>query len=100
MALPLARSHHLPLGRAAVVLVVMLAVAAGLLPLVVPGSLFGRDAGPFAAGVIVGGSLVAPAVGRVRGLAIARYGRTISAGSTVPRTGVAYRGERGRIVYR
>ena len=52
----------------------MLAVAAGLLPLVVPGGLFERDASRLAAGVIFVASLVALAVGRVPGLAIDRAG--------------------------
>jgi len=64
----------LRLGRATVVIVVMLAVAAGLLPLVVPGGLFERDASRLAAGVIFVASLVALAVGRVPGLAIDRAG--------------------------
>jgi Na+/H+ antiporter NhaD/arsenite permease-like protein len=57
-----------------VVIVVMLAVAAGLLPLAVPGTVFERDAARLAAGVIFAASLVALAVGRVPGLAIDRAG--------------------------
>ena len=45
-----------------------------MLPLVVPGSVFERDAGRLAAGVIFAASLVALAVGRVPGLAIDRAG--------------------------
>ena len=50
--------------------VVLLSVAAGVLPLVVPGTLFERDAGRFAAAVIFAASLISLAVGRVPGLAI------------------------------
>ena len=62
------------LGPVAVLIVVLLAVAAGLLPLVVPGTLFERDAGRLAAAVIFAASYVAMAVGRVPGLAIDRAG--------------------------
>jgi Na+/H+ antiporter NhaD/arsenite permease-like protein len=62
------------LGPAAVLIVVLLAVAAGLLPLVVPGTLFERDAGRLAAAMIFAASYVALAIGRVPGLAIDRAG--------------------------
>jgi Na+/H+ antiporter NhaD/arsenite permease-like protein len=62
------------LGSAAVLIVVLLAVAAGLLPLVVPGTLLERDARRLAAAVIFTASYVALAVGRVPGLAIDRAG--------------------------
>ena len=61
-------------GPAAVLIVVLLAVAAGLLPLVVPGTLFERDAGRLAAAVIFAASYVALAIGLVPGLAIDRAG--------------------------
>ncbi len=61
-------------GPAVVLIVVLLAVAAGLLPLVVPGTLFERDAGGLAAAVIFAASYAALAVGRVPGLAIDRAG--------------------------
>jgi hypothetical protein len=52
-AAPRVRSQrNLRLGRATVVIVVMLAVAAGLLPLAAPGTVFERNAGRLAAGVI------------------------------------------------
>jgi hypothetical protein len=62
------------LGPAAVLIVVLLAVAAGLLPLVIPDTLFERDAGRLAAAVIFAASYVALAIGRVPGLAIDRAG--------------------------
>jgi Na+/H+ antiporter NhaD/arsenite permease-like protein len=61
-------------GPAAVLIVVLLAVAAGLLPLVIPDTLFERDAGRLAAAVIFAASYVALAIGRVPGLAIDRAG--------------------------
>jgi Na+/H+ antiporter NhaD/arsenite permease-like protein len=57
-----------------VLVVVTLAVAAGLLPLVVPGSIFERNADRLAAAVIFAASYVALAIGRVPGLAIDRAG--------------------------
>jgi len=52
-ATPPAPSRRLlRLGRASVLIVVLLAVAAGLLPLVVPGGLFAREGGRLAAAVI------------------------------------------------
>jgi Na+/H+ antiporter NhaD/arsenite permease-like protein len=57
-----------------VLIVVALAVAAGLLPLVVPGTIFERNADRLAAAVIFAASYVALAIGRVPGLAIDRAG--------------------------
>ena len=75
VAAPPAQSRRgVKLGPAAVLIVVLLAVAAGLLPLVVPGTLFERGAGCLAAAVIFVASYVALAVGRVPGLAIDRTG--------------------------
>jgi Na+/H+ antiporter NhaD/arsenite permease-like protein len=54
--------------------VVLLAVAAGLLPLVVPGTIFERNADRLAAAVVFAASYVALAIGRVPGLAIDRAG--------------------------
>src|SRR6516164_2853643 len=72
-ATPRAQSRRaLRLGRATVMVVVLIAVAAGLLPLVVPGGLLAREGGRLAAAVILVTSLIALAVGRVPGLAIAR----------------------------
>ena len=69
-AAPAQSQRLLRLGRTVVLVVVLLSVAAGLLPLVVPGTLFERDAGRFAAAVIFAASLISLAVGRVPGLAI------------------------------
>jgi Na+/H+ antiporter NhaD/arsenite permease-like protein len=75
VAVPPAQSRRaVRLGPAAVLIVVLLAVMAGLLPLVVPGTLFERDAGRLAAAVIFTASYVALAIGRVPGLAIDRAG--------------------------
>ena len=63
---------------AVVAIVVLLAVAAGLLPLVIPGTFFECDAGVLAAAVIFAASYVALAVGRVPGLAIDARGRAFS----------------------
>ncbi len=71
--LPQSRSA-IRFARAAVLIVVLLAVAAGLLPLVAPGTLFERDAGPLAAAMILAASYLALAIGRVPGLAIDRAG--------------------------
>jgi di/tricarboxylate transporter len=62
------------LGRATVLTVVVLAVAAGLLLPVVPGTLLARESSRLAAAVIFAASLVALAIGRVPGLAIDRAG--------------------------
>lgn len=62
------------LGPTAVLIVMLLAVAAGLLPLVIPDTLFERDAVRLAAAVIFAASYVALAIGRVPGLAIDRAG--------------------------
>jgi Na+/H+ antiporter NhaD/arsenite permease-like protein len=73
-AAPAQSQRLLRLGRTVALVVVLLAVAAGLLPLMIPGTLFERDAGRFAAAVIFAASLIALAVGRVPGLAIDRAG--------------------------
>jgi Na+/H+ antiporter NhaD/arsenite permease-like protein len=64
----------LRLGRTAVVIVVLLAVVAGLLPLMIPGTVFEHDASRLATAVIFAASYLALAVGRVPGLAIDRAG--------------------------
>jgi Na+/H+ antiporter NhaD/arsenite permease-like protein len=55
-------------------LVVLCALAATLLPRIVPGTLAGRDATPVAAGAVFAGSYLALAVGRIPFLAIDRAG--------------------------
>jgi hypothetical protein len=73
--MPPAHSRRvLRVGRTAVLIVVLLALVAGLLPLVVPGTLVERDAGRLAAAVIFATSLIALAIGRIPGLAIDRAG--------------------------
>jgi Na+/H+ antiporter NhaD/arsenite permease-like protein len=81
------------LGPVAVLIVVLLAVAAGLLPLVVPGTLFERDAGRLAAAVIFAASYVAMAVGRVPGLAIDRAGVALVGASLMVASGALPLGE-------
>jgi Na+/H+ antiporter NhaD/arsenite permease-like protein len=61
-------------ARVAVLIVVLLAVAAGLLQLVAPGTLLERDAGPLAVAVVFAASYLALAIGRIPGLAIDRAG--------------------------
>ena len=73
LARPAQSPRAVRLGPVAV-LIVVLAVAVGLLPLVVPGTLFERDAGRLAAAVIFTASYIALAVGRIRGVAIDRAG--------------------------
>ena len=63
-----------PLAPAVVLLVVGLAVAAGLASVMLPGTLIEREAAQLSAGVIFAASYVALAVGRVPGLAIDRAG--------------------------
>jgi Na+/H+ antiporter NhaD/arsenite permease-like protein len=88
MAVPSARSRRaLRLGPVAVLIVVLLAVAAGLLPLVVPGTLFGRDAGRLAAAVTFAASYVALALGRVPGLAVDRAGVALVGASLMVASG-------------
>ena len=70
-----------------VAIVVLLAVAAGLLPLVLPGTFFERDAGALAAAVIFAASYVALAVGRVPGLAIDRAGVALVGASLMVASG-------------
>src|SRR5437868_6030512 len=62
------------LGPAAVAVVVLLAVGAGLSSFLIPGTLFERDAGSLAAAVIFAASYLALAIGRIPGLAIDRAG--------------------------
>jgi Na+/H+ antiporter NhaD/arsenite permease-like protein len=57
-----------------VLVVVALALAAGLLPLIVPGTIVERDLDRLAAAVIFAASYVALAIGRIPGLAIDRAG--------------------------
>src|SRR5215471_18863727 len=66
--------HAVRLGPTAVFIVVVLALAAGLLSLVIPGTLLERDAGRFAVAVIFAASYIALAIGRIPGLAIDRAG--------------------------
>jgi Na+/H+ antiporter NhaD/arsenite permease-like protein len=66
---------------------VLLAVMTGLLSLVVPGTLFERDAGRLAAAVTFAASYVALAVGRVPGLAIDRAGVALVGASLMVASG-------------
>jgi Na+/H+ antiporter NhaD/arsenite permease-like protein len=79
--------HAVRPGPAAVLIVVLLAVAAGLLPLFVPGTLFERDAGRLAAAVIFAASYVALAIGRIPGLAIDRAGVALVGASLMVASG-------------
>jgi hypothetical protein len=72
-----------------VLIVVLLAVVAGLLLLVVPGTLFERDVGRLAA-VIFAASYVALAIGRVPGLAIDRAGVALVGASLIVACGAAW----------
>src|SRR3984893_15582746 len=56
------------------VTIVLLALAGGLAPSLLPGTLVGRDAGWVAAAAVFAASYLALAVGRVPGLAIDRAG--------------------------
>src|SRR2546429_171349 len=58
------------LGPAAVAVVVLLAVGAGLSSFLIPGTLVEHDAGRLAAGVIFAASYLALAIGHIPGLAI------------------------------
>ena len=88
MAVPSARTRRaVRLGPVAVLIVVLLAVAAGLLPLVVPGTLFERDTGRLAAAVIFAASYVALAAGGVPGLAIDRAGVALVGASLMVASG-------------
>src|SRR5262245_59186488 len=62
------------LSRVLAVAIVLLALAGGLAPTLLPGTLFERDAGRVATAVIFAASYAALAVGRVPGLAIDRAG--------------------------
>src|SRR5438132_11316310 len=62
------------LSVASAVTIVLLALAGGLAPSLLPGTLAGRDAPSIAAGAIFAASYLALAVGRVPGLAIDRAG--------------------------
>jgi Na+/H+ antiporter NhaD/arsenite permease-like protein len=62
------------LGVVLTVAIVLLALAGGLAPVLLPDTLFERDASRFATAVIFAASYVALAVGRVPGLAIDRAG--------------------------
>ncbi len=87
LARPTQSPRAIRLGPVAVLIVVLLAVAAGLLPLVVPGTLFERDAGRLAAAVIFTASYIALAVGRVPGLAIDRAGVALVGASLMVASG-------------
>jgi len=87
-AVPPAQSRRgVRLGPVAVLIVVLLAVMTGLLSLVVPGTLFERDAGRLAAAVTFAASYVALAVGRVPGLAIDRAGVALVGASLMVASG-------------
>src|SRR5882724_7051677 len=62
------------LGVVLAVTIVLLALAGGLAPSLLPGTSVGRDAGWIAAGAVFAASYLALAVGRVPGLAIDRAG--------------------------
>jgi Na+/H+ antiporter NhaD/arsenite permease-like protein len=86
--MPPAQSRRvLRVGRTAVLIVVLLALVAGLLPLVVPGTLVERDAGRLAAAVIFATSLIALAIGRIPGLAIDRAGVALVGASLMVASG-------------
>jgi Na+/H+ antiporter NhaD/arsenite permease-like protein len=76
------------LAPAVVLLVVGLAVAAGLASFMLPGTLLEREAAQLAAGVIFAASYVALAIGRVPGLAIDRAGVALVGGSLMVAGGV------------
>ena len=87
-AVPPAQSRRgVRLGPVAVLIVVLLAVMTGLLSLVVPGTLFERDAGRLAAAVTFAASYVALAFGRVPGLAIDRAGVALVGASLMVASG-------------
>jgi len=87
-AVPPAQSRRaVRLGPVAVLIVVLLAVMTGLLSLVMPGTLFERDAGRLAAAVTFAASYVALAVGRVPGLAIDRAGVALVGASLMVASG-------------
>jgi Na+/H+ antiporter NhaD/arsenite permease-like protein len=71
---PTGRRRPAILGRSLAAAIVLLAVAAGLAPLLLPGTLIGRDAGPVAAAAVFVASYLALAIGRVPGLAVDRAG--------------------------
>jgi di/tricarboxylate transporter len=68
------RRRLAPLGVVSAVTIVLLALAGGLGPSLLPGTLVGRDARWVAAAVVFAASYLALAVGRVPGLAIDRAG--------------------------
>src|SRR5712675_3134402 len=68
------RRRSATLGVVFAVTIVLLALAGGLAPSLVPGTLVGRDAQSVAAAAIFASSYLALAVGRVPGLAIDRAG--------------------------
>src|SRR6266851_8217861 len=68
------RRHSVTLSVVSTVTIVLLALAGGLVPLLLPGTLAGRDAPSVAAVAIFAASYLALAVGRVPGLAIDRAG--------------------------
>ena len=86
-AVPVRSRRAVRLGPVAVLIVVLLAVAAGLVPLVVPGTLLEQDAGRLAAAVIFAASYVALAIGRVPGLAIDRAGVALVGASLMVASG-------------
>jgi hypothetical protein len=87
-ALP-SQSRRARLRPGVVLIVVLLAVVAGLLLLVVPGTLVERDVGSLAA-VIFAASYVALAIGRVPGLAIDRPGVALVGASLIVACGAAW----------
>src|SRR6266852_1811743 len=68
------RRHSVTLSVVFTVTVVLLALAGGLVPLLLPGTLAGRDAPSVAAAAIFAASYLALAIGRIPGLAIDRAG--------------------------
>jgi len=71
---PTGRRRPAILGRSLATAIVLLAVAAGVAPLLLPGTLIGRDAGPVAAATVFVASYLALAIGRIPGLAVDRAG--------------------------
>ncbi len=71
------RRHSVTLSVVFTVTIVLLALAGGLAPLLLPGTLAGRDAPSVAAAAIFAASYLALAIGRVPGLAIDRAGAAL-----------------------
>jgi Na+/H+ antiporter NhaD/arsenite permease-like protein len=82
-----ARALRRRLGLAITFAIVLLALAGGIAPILIPGSLPGRDAASIAALAIFVASYVALAVGRIPGLAIDRAGVALVGASLMVASG-------------